>query len=214
LDRSSVLRLDFERKTYKLGSPFPITGKGFCSILLVFGLIALIYNGLPGMAIFGPTLMLFLVVVCSTIKVYLEPDQAIYKKVFNLFGIEIGRWRQIGEAKGLIIKNVQLSDKDSFGSTGFSAPFLSRSLFSYYAKEYSRENVWFVEAAYSGSKKVTIMISDKEDAFDFVNAMVDRCSFEVYLAHYKGDRKLNRNKLKENELVFQKKPDVFKTRRR
>ena len=73
----------FERKIYKLGSPFPITGKGFCSILLVFGLIALIFNGLSGMAIFGPTLMLFLVVVCSTIKVYLEPDQAIYKKVFN-----------------------------------------------------------------------------------------------------------------------------------
>ena len=44
--------------------------------------------------------------------------------------------------------------------------------------------------------------------------MADRCSFEEYLGHYMSNRKLNRNKPKENELVFQKKPEVFKTRRR
>lgn len=207
--------MDFERKTYKLGWAFPVAAKGLFTIFLLMATVVLMgtNGGIGALVFFFVMLLLFLIIVFTTIRVYLEPDQAIYKKAYCLFGIEAGSWQQIGEARGLIIKNVQLSDKGMIGSGGGLLPLMSRARFSYNDIG-ETDNVWLVEAAYGPKQTNLPMAADEAEAFDFVNSMVERCDFEIYLGHFKNDRKLNRNKLRENTLVFQKRPEAFKNRRR
>ncbi len=210
--------MDLESKQYHLGSPFPLTAKGLAFLFGMAGLSLMLFSGFDPVltAIGSGFLLFFLVIIFGRTRVYLEPDQAMYKRVFRVFGIEIGGWREIKTSKGLIIRNVQLSDKMQTGSTIGLLPTMGtyRSILTRYETEREYDQVWLVETAINNKDRQLLLASGRQrDAFDFVNSMVDRCGLEVYLGHYLKDRKLNREQLKENKLVFQKKPDVLKRRR-
>jgi hypothetical protein len=211
-----------ESKTYKLGRAFSPRSTGVAGIFLIIGLGVLAFNHPITWAIGSFFILLFSFVAFTQKRLYLETEKAAYRNAY-VFLIEFKMgWKDFNDAKGLIIRYARLTDATGKEIGGWSNQAIyNKSLvgnLSFIKGPQMggplEQNIWFVEAAYSFKNKSMVLAGGKEEAFDFVNQMVEKCDFEVYLGHYKNDRKLNRNKLQEQELVFQKKPKVLSTRRR
>ncbi|MFT7614099.1 MAG: hypothetical protein ACI9J3_003081 [Parvicellaceae bacterium] len=210
-----------ESKIYRAGRAFSNHTIGLYGIVMVIVICLMLLGNLIVVLIGLPFIAFLLIIVFTSKRIQLEYELAQSRNLYRFFGLEFkSQWKRFDNAKGLIIRFKRLSDRkrsfgnSSYGPSGSISPMTLLSAGVGGNASVTYDTAWYVSAIHSTTKKDLIMISGKSDALEFVNQMVDKCGFEIYSGYYKKDRKLNRDQLKLGNIVFQKKPDIIKTRRR
>jgi len=204
-------------KTFSLGRAFSLQVIGLYSIIILITIPAIIYGNIAMRLGSIPFILFFLILVFTFKQIHLQTDLAKFHHTYHLFGMVFqSKLSEFNNAKGLVIRFKRLSDRKPImgrSSWGMSRPMASSGILVGSHSSAAYQTAWYITAAYSNSKTQLLMVSGKDDAFEFVNKMVESRGLEIYSGHFKPDRKLNRDQLKLGKLVFQKKPKVVSTRR-
>jgi hypothetical protein len=204
-------------KTFSLGRAFTLQVIGLYSIIVLLTIPAMIYGNLLMRLGSIPFILFFILLIFTSKQIHLQSDFAKFHHSYHLFGmVHKSELREFNEAKALVIRFKRLSDRKPMmgrSSWGMSRPMGSLGVLVGGHASVTYNTAWFITAAYSTNKTQLLMISNKEDAFEFVNKMVETRGLEIYSGYFKRDRKLNRDQLKLGKLVFQKTPKIISTRR-